>query len=70
MDTLRLLAQPELTENRTARGSDTKEIQNKHLSRLVGGEETGTWVERTCVAVAGLRLVECVTNGTGSLTTR
>ena len=70
MDTLRLLAQPELTENRTARGSDTKEIQNKHSSRLVGGEETGTWVERTCVAVAGLRLVECGTNGTGSLTTR
>ena len=42
VDTLRLLAQPELTENRTARKSDTKEIKNKHSSRLVGGAETGT----------------------------
>ena len=41
VDTLRLLAQPELTENRTARMSDTKEIKNKHSSRLVGGAETG-----------------------------
>ena len=55
MDTLRLLAQPELTEL-TARGSDTKEIKNKHSSRLVGGAETGTRVERTHVAVAGPRL--------------
>ena len=31
--------------------------------------ETGTRVERTCVAVAGLRLVECGMNGAGSLTT-
>ena len=69
MDTLRLLAQPELTENRTARKSDTKEIKNKHSSRLVGGAETGTGVERTPVAVAGLRLAECGTNGAGSLTT-
>ena len=38
--TLRLLAQPEQTENRTARGSDTKEIKNKHSSRPVGGAET------------------------------
>ena len=53
MDTLRLLAQPELTENRTARGTNTKEMENKHSSRLVGGAETGTRVERTCVAVAG-----------------
>ena len=37
-----LLAQPELTENRTARGTDTKEIENKHSSRLVGGAETGS----------------------------
>ena len=51
--TLRLLAQPELTENRTARGSDTKEIKNKHLSRLVGGAEMGTGVERQGKAVAG-----------------
>ena len=42
MDTLRLLTQPELTENRTARKSDTKEIKNKHSSRLVGGAETGS----------------------------
>ena len=57
------------TENRTARGTDTKEIENKHSSRLVGGAETGTRVERTRVAVAGLRLAECGTNGTGSLST-
>ena len=56
VDTLRLLAQPELTENRTARGTDTKEIENKHIqmgrrggdghrggedSRGCGGTETG-----------------------------
>ena len=52
-----------------ARGSDTKEIQNKHSSRLVGGAETGTRVERTHTAVAGLRLVECGTNGAGSPST-
>ena len=52
-----------------ARGSDTKEIKNKHSSRPVGGAETGTGVERTHVAVAGLRLAECGTNGTGSLST-
>ena len=68
MDTLRHLAQPELTENQTARKSDTKEIKNKHSSRLVGRAETGTGVERTRVAVAG-RLAECGTNRTGSLTT-
>ena len=39
------------------RRSDTKEIKNKHSSRLVGGAERGTGVERTCVAVAGPRLV-------------
>ena len=66
MDTLRLLAQPELTENRMARGSDTKEIKNKHSSRPVGGAETGTGVERTHVAVAGLRLAECGKNSPGS----
>ena len=43
VDTLRLLTQPELTENRTARKSDTKEIKNKHSSRSVGGAETGSW---------------------------
>ena len=69
VDTLRLLAQPELTENRMARKSDTKEIKNKHSSRPVGGAETGTGAERTRVAVAGPRLVECGTNGAGSLTT-
>ena len=30
VDTLRLLAQPEPTENRTARGTNNKEIENKH----------------------------------------
>ena len=43
VDTLRLLAQPELTENQTATKSDTKEIKNKHSSRPVGGAETGRW---------------------------
>ena len=57
VDTLRLLAQPELPENLTARKSDTKEIKNKHSSRPVGG------VERTHVAVAEPRLAECGTNG-------
>ena len=32
-----------MTENRTARGSDTKEIKNKHSSRPVGGAEMGSW---------------------------
>ena len=68
--TLRLLAQPELTENRTARGSDTKEIKNKHSSRPVGGAETGTWVQRTRVAVAVPTLAECGTNSAGSVTAR
>ena len=66
MDTVHLLAQPELTENQTARGSDTKEIKNKHSSRPVGGAEMGTRTERTHVAVAGPRLAECGMNGTGS----
>ena len=35
----------------------------------VGGAETGTGAERTCVAVVGLRLTECGTKGAGSLTT-
>ena len=34
--------QPELTENWTARKSDTKKIKNKHSSRPVGGAETGS----------------------------
>ena len=42
MDTLRLLAQPELTENLTTTKSDTKEIKKKHSSRSVGGAETGS----------------------------
>ena len=42
VDTLRLLAQAELTENQTARKSDTKEIKNKHSSRPVGGAEMGS----------------------------
>ena len=52
-----------------ARKSDTKEIKNKHSSRLVGGAEMGTGAERTHVAMAGLRLEECGTNGADSLTT-
>ena len=69
VDTLHLLAQPELTENRTARKSDTKDIKKKHSSRLVGGAKTGSRAERTRVAVAGPRLAECGTNRAGSLTT-
>ena len=69
VDTLSLLAQPELTENRTARKSDTKEIKKKHPSRPVGGAEMAAGGERTRVAIAGLRLAEFGTNGTGSLTT-
>ena len=52
VDTLRLLAQPEMTENRTARGTNTKETENNHSSRLVGGAETAlgwrglTWLWR------------------------
>ena len=69
INTLRLLAQPKLTENRTARMSDTKEIKNKHSSRPVEGAETGTGSERTHVAMVGLRLAECGTSGAGSLTT-
>ena len=52
-----------------ARKSDTKEIKQKQSSRPVGGAETGTRAERTQVAAAGPRLVECGTNGAGSLTT-
>ena len=51
-----------------ARGTDTKETENKHSSRPVGGAETGTVVERTRVAV-GLRQAECETNGAGSPST-
>ena len=69
VDTLRLLAQPELTENRTARKSDTKEIKKKHTSILVGGAEMGTRAERTRMAMAGPRLVQCGTKGAGSRTT-
>ena len=38
---MRLLTQPELMENRTAKKSETKEIKNKHSSRLVRGVEVG-----------------------------
>ena len=40
VDTLRLLAPPELTANPTARGTNTKETENNQSSRLVGGAET------------------------------
>ena len=69
VDTLSLLAQPELTENQTARKSDTKETKKKHTPRPVGGAETGTGAEKTRVAVVGPRLAECGRNGAGSLTT-
>ena len=42
VDTLHLLAQPELTENQMARKSDTKQIKKKHTSRPVGGAEMGS----------------------------
>ena len=51
------------------KGDQHQKIENNHSSRLVGGAETGTGVERTRVAVAGLRLAECGTNGTGSQST-
>ena len=37
-------------------GPTTKEIKKKHSSRLVGGAEMGSWVDRTCgkAAVGGL----------------
>ena len=63
VDTLRLLAKPELRENRTARKSNTKQIKKKHTSRLVGG------AERTHVAMEGPRLAECGTNREGSPST-
>ena len=67
MDTLRLLAQPELTENRTARGTDTQEIENKHIQTGRRGEDGHRGGED--VAVLGLRLAECGTNGAGSPST-
>ena len=71
MDTLHLLAQPVLAENRTTRKSDTKEIKNKHSSRLVGGADMGSRGEEDsrCRGVSGPRLAECGTNRAGSLTT-
>ena len=69
VDTLRLLAQPELAESRTAGGTNTKKMENDHSSGLVGGAETGAGVERTRAAVAGLRLAECGTGGAGSPST-
>ena len=53
---------------RTDRESNSKGVQhqgnkNKPSSGPVGGAETGTRVERTRMAVAGPRLVECGTNG-------
>ena len=69
VDTLRLLTQPELTENRMARKSDTTEIKNKHSSRPVGGAETGSRGREDSRCRRGPRLVECGMNGAGSLTT-
>ena len=71
VDTLCLLAQPELTENRMTRKSNTKEIKNKHTSRLVGGAERGSWggEDLQFRGVVGPRLAECGMNGAGSMTT-
>ena len=69
VDTLHLLAQPELTENRMARKSDTKEIKNKHSSRPVGGAEMGSRGREDSRCRGGPRLTECEMNGAGSLTT-
>ena len=41
VDILRLLAQPEPTENRTARGTNTKETENNHSSRLINQTNGG-----------------------------
>ena len=69
VDTLCLLAQPELTEDPTARKSNTKEIKNKHSSRRVGGAETGSRGGEDSRCRGGPRLVEYGTKGAGSLTT-
>ena len=81
IETLCLLAQPKEEQQlknknnqncqkiEQYQNSTTKDIKKKHSSRPVGGEETGTRVERTRVAVVGLRLAECGTNGAGSPTT-
>ena len=66
VDTLRLLTQPELTENPTARKSDTKEIKKKHSSRPVGGAETGSQ-GRQDLHCHGL--AHCGMNRAGSVTT-
>ena len=50
-------------------GETHRVLENKHSSRWVQGTETGTGVERTRVAVAGLRLAEWGTNGAGSPST-
>ena len=52
-----------------ARGTDAKEIENKHSSRPVGGAETGTGVEKTRLAMVGPRLAECGMNRAGSPST-
>ena len=57
------------TDKTEQKGSPTPKIKNKHSSRPVGGAETGSRSERTCIAAARLRLAECGTNGAGSLTT-
>ena len=45
VDTLRLLAQPKVTQNQMARKSDTKEIEKKHSSKPVGGGGYLSWGE-------------------------
>ena len=48
VDTLRLLTQPELTENRTARGTNTKEIENIQTGRRGGDGHRGGEDSRGC----------------------
>ena len=69
VDTLRLLTQPELTENRTARKSNTKEIKNKYLSRPVGGAETGSWSREDSRYCGGTETGGVWDQQAGSLTT-
>ena len=45
------------------RSPTTKEIKKKHLSRLVGGVETGSGVQRTCGKAAAGRPSEVVDCG-------
>ena len=43
---------PELTENQTVWKSNNQAVKKKHSSRLVGGADVGSQVERTCSKAA------------------